>query len=84
MSKKKRFPPEQKKRGHDLWAGPPNKCLLSIHIKYAPIYIHKAGSMCLLPIITFASPQVVIMRCLKCLSIRCCVVFDIELVIFPS
>ena len=40
--------------------------------------------MCLLPIITFASPQVVIMRCLKCLSIRCCVVFDIELVIFPS
>ena len=48
------------------------------------MYIHKAGSMCLLPIITFASPQLVIMRCLKCLSIHCLVVFDIELVILPS
>jgi hypothetical protein len=35
------------------------------------MYIHNAGSMCLLPIITFASPQLVIMRFLKCLSIRC-------------
>jgi hypothetical protein len=40
--------------------------------------------MCLLPIITFASPQLVIMRCLKCLSIFICVVFDLELVIRPS
>ena len=47
------------------------------------IYIHKAGSMCLLPIIMFASPQLVIMRFLKCLSIRFRFVLLIELVIFP-
>ncbi len=30
MSKKKRFPPEQKKRGHDLWAGPPTRLVCQI------------------------------------------------------
>jgi len=52
--------------------------------RYAPIYTHTAGSMCLLPIITCVSPQLVIMRFLKCPSIRCRFVLLIELVIFPS
>jgi hypothetical protein len=47
-------------------------------------YIHMAGSMCLVPIITSASPQLVIMGFLKYLSILCCDFFDTELVICAS
>jgi len=60
------------------------KCLLSMHMRYAPICIHKAGSMCLVPIITPASPQLVIMQYLKCLFILCCDFFDTELMICAS
>ncbi len=60
------------------------KCLLSIHIKWAHIYIHSAGSMCLVPTITFVSPHVVLICCLKCLSIFWCAFLAIELVISAS
>ena len=36
--------------------------LSSRHIRWAPIYIYTAGSMCLVPTIASASPQLVIMR----------------------
>ena len=60
------------------------KCLLSMHMRCAPIYIHKAGSMCFLPTITSASPQLVMMQFLKCLSFFCFDFFDFELVICAS
>jgi hypothetical protein len=59
-------------------------CLLSMHMKLAPIYIHKAGSMCFVPDITSAFPQVVSMQFFKCLSILCWDFFDTELEIFAS
>ncbi len=55
-------------------------CLLSMHMRLAPIYIHKAGSMCFVPDITSASPQVVSMRFFKCLSILCLDYFDTEMI----
>jgi hypothetical protein len=46
--------------------------------------MQSAGSMCLVPTITFASPHVVIIRCLKCLTIFWCAFLAIELVISAS
>ncbi len=57
---------------------------MSIHIRWAPIYMHSAGSMCLIPTITFASPHVVIICCLKCLLILWCAFLAIELEISAS
>jgi hypothetical protein len=53
-------------------------------MRYVSIYIHKAGPICLVPMITSASPQLVIMQFLNCLSILCCDFFDTELVICAS
>ncbi len=60
------------------------KCLLSIHIRWAPTYKHSAGSMCLVPTITLASPHVVIIRCLMCSLILWCAFLATELVISVS
>jgi hypothetical protein len=60
------------------------KCLLSILIWYTPIYMHSAGAMCFVPTITSASPQVVIIPCLKCLSFFWCAFVATELEISAS
>ena len=46
--------------------------------------MHNAGSMCFVPQSTFASPQVVIIRCFKCSSTLLCAFVATELVISAS
>ena len=46
--------------------------------------MHSAGSMCFVPHVTSASPQVVIIRCLKCSSIFLCAFVATELLISAS
>ena len=46
--------------------------------------MHSAGSMCFVPQSTSASPQVVIIRCLKCSSTLLCAFVATELVISAS
>jgi hypothetical protein len=60
------------------------KCLLSMHMRCTPIYIHKAGSMCFVPTITSTSLQLVMMQFLECWSTFCCDFFEFELVICAS
>jgi hypothetical protein len=47
-------------------------------------YMHSAGSICLVSTMTFASSHVIIICCLKCLSIFRCAFLAIELVMSAS